>query len=114
MRPFGTLIEMTAKFREPSIPGARLERVRPPVVNRLDEGVTELFDHACLTNDLEAAVDLVALAEKWHARRPYMDEQQARIGGVFLKRMQGELERRHILRAARHAMSAGRAEANKA
>jgi hypothetical protein len=49
MRPFGSLIDKTVNFREPSIPGARLERIRPPVVPRLDEGITELFDYACIT-----------------------------------------------------------------
>src|ERR1019366_5532314 len=102
MRPFGTLIDKTVKFREPTIPGARLERVNPPVTHRLDEGIADLFNHACIINDLEAATDLVALLEKWHARRSYGDEQQRRVGGVHLKRMHGELERRHIMRGTRY------------
>jgi len=102
MRPFGTLIEKTIKFREPTVPGARLERVNPPVTHRLDEGVADLFDHACIINELEAAADLVALLEKWHARRSYGDEQQRRAGAVHLKRMHGELERRHITRGTRY------------
>jgi hypothetical protein len=114
MRPFGTLIDKTIKFREPSIPGARLERVQPPAINRLDEGIKELFDNACLSNDLDAAADLIALAEKWHARRPYSDEHHKQVGGVHVKRMHGELERRHIMHAARHAISGGRAEADRA
>jgi hypothetical protein len=102
MRPFGTLIDKTVKFREPAIPGARLERVNPPVVDRLDEGITDLFNYACTTNDLEAAADLVALLDNWHVRRSYGDEQQRRLGGVHLKRMHGELERRHIMRGTRY------------
>ena len=98
MRPFGTLIDKTARFREPPIPGSRLERVQPSVAHRLDEGITELFDYACITNDLEAAADLVALMETWHARRSYGDERQKRASGLHLKRMHGELERRHITR----------------
>ena len=102
MRPFAALIDKSAKFREPTIPGSRLERVQPPpMTNRLDEGVRELFDHACILADLEAAADLVALAEKWHERRSHDDEQQRRAGGVNLKRMHGELERRHIMRGTR-------------
>jgi hypothetical protein len=108
MRPFGSLIEKAAKFREPPIPGARLDRVRPATVHRLDEGITELFDYACITSDLEAAADLVALMEKWHARRAYEDEEQRRPGGIQLKRMLGELERRLIMRGGRLA-AAGRA-----
>jgi hypothetical protein len=103
MRPFGSLIEKAAKFREPPIPGARLDRVRPATVHRLDEGITELFDYACITGDLEAAADLLALMEKWHARRAYDDEEQRRPGSVQLKRMRAELERRHIMRGSRLA-----------
>ena len=98
MRPFGTLIDQTIKFREPTIPGSRLERVNPPVTHRLDEGIADLFNDACIINDLDAAADLVGLLEKWHARRSYGDEQQRRVDGVHLKRMHGELERRHIAR----------------
>jgi hypothetical protein len=103
MRPFAALIERSAKFREPEIPGARLERAHPPAVHRLDEGIRELFDYACITNDLEAATDLVALMEKWHARRSYDDDEQQRMGGIYLKRMHGELHRRHITLGTRPA-----------
>jgi hypothetical protein len=101
MRPFGTLIEKAVKFREPSIPGARLDRVVPRTENRLDEGINELFEYACITNDLEAAGDLVGLIEKWHARRSYRDYEQRRLVAVQLKRMHGELDRRHIMRGTR-------------
>jgi hypothetical protein len=103
MRPFGTLIDKSLKFREPSIPGGRMERVQPPAVSRLDEGITELFDYACIANDLETAADLVSLVEKLHARRPYRDEQQRHVGAIGLKRMHGELERRRIMRDFRPA-----------
>jgi hypothetical protein len=103
MRPFGTLIEKTVKFREPTIPGARLERANPPVANRLIEGAADLFSHACVINDLDAAGDVVAMLEKWHARRSHGDEQQRRVAGIHLKRMQAELERRRIMRGNLHA-----------
>ena len=105
VRPFGSLIEKGIKFREPSIPDARLERVNPPAMHRLDDGITELFNNACINNDLEAAADLIALSEKWRARRSYEDENQRRLDGVRLKRMHGELERRHIVRGTRPATS---------
>ncbi len=101
MRPFGTLIEKTIRFREPTIPGQRLDRVNPSVAHRLDEGIAELFHTACIVNDLDAAADLVAVMEQWHTRRWYGDEQQQRAGAIHLKRMQGELERRHIMRGTR-------------
>jgi hypothetical protein len=106
MRPFGTLIEKALKFREPSIPGARLDRVVPRTTNRLDEGINELFEFACITNDLDTAGDLVALIEMWHARRRYKDYEQRRVVAIQLKRMRGELDRRHIMRGTRPATTA--------
>jgi hypothetical protein len=107
MRPFGTLIEKTArmrepgKTREPAIPEARLERVRPASLSRLDEAILEMFDHACIIGDLDVAADLVVLMERRHARVVHEDEQQKRIGGVHLKRMWGELDRRYIMKGIR-------------
>lgn len=101
MRPFGTLIQKTVKFREPSIPDARLDRVLPRTEHRLEEGINELFEYACITSDLEAAGDLVALMEKWHARRVYKDAERRRLVAIQLKRMRGELDRRHIMRGTR-------------
>jgi hypothetical protein len=101
MRPFGTLVEKAVKFRAPSIPSARLDRVRPRTGYRLDEGINELFDYACITSDLDAAGDLVALMEQWHARRSYKDFEQRRLVVIQLKRMRGELDRRHIMRGTR-------------
>ncbi len=102
MRPFGSLIQKAVKFREPSIPGARLD----PACGRmpgypLDEGISELFEYACITRDLEAAGDLVVLMETWHARRRYKDSEQRRLVVIQLKRMRGELDRRHIMRGTR-------------
>jgi hypothetical protein len=98
MRPFGTLIEKAVKFREPSIPGARLDRVTPRTENWLVEGTYELFEHACITSDLETAAELMALLAKWHGRRTYKDYEQRRLVIIQLKRMRGELDRRHIMR----------------
>jgi hypothetical protein len=98
MRMFGSLVEKGAKFREPTIPGQRLERVNPSLVNYLDEGVRELFNYACAANELDDAADLLALARTWHARRAYADELQSRTGEIFVERMAGELKRRHIMR----------------
>jgi hypothetical protein len=95
---FGSLVERGAKFREPVIPGQRLERVNPSLVNHLDEEIRELFNYACVANELEDAADLLALARTWHARRSYADDEQRQTGGIFLERMTGELKRRHIMR----------------
>ena len=105
MRPFGTLIDKTIKFREPTIPGTRLDRANPSATNRLGEGIADLFHAACIVNDLDTAADLVALMEKWHARHWHGDEQKRRIGGVHVARMRGELERRHIMRGTQNAVA---------
>lgn len=101
MRPFGTLIQKTLQFREPPIPGTRLDRVTPRAAFPMDEGIKELFDYACITKDLDAAADLVALLERWHARRRYADHEQRRFVVIQLKRMRGELDRRHIMLGTR-------------
>lgn len=103
MRPFGSLIDKAIQLSKPPIPDPRLARVNPPVMSRLDEGLTELFDHACITGELEVAADLLALLERWRAHRTYADEQRRQMAGVHLKRMRGELERRHIMRGTRFA-----------
>jgi hypothetical protein len=99
---------MAVQLSKPPIPDPRLTRVNPPVMSRLDEGITELFDHACISGELEAAGDLLALLQRWQSRRSYADEQQRRMAGVHLKRMSGELERRHIMRGTRFADHGGR------
>lgn len=101
MRPFGSLIDKAVQLRKPAIPDRRLARVNPPVLSRLDDGVIELFDQACITGELEAAADLLAVLEQWLGRRRYTDDAQRRMGGVHLKRMHGELDRRHIMRGTR-------------
>jgi hypothetical protein len=101
MAHFGSLIDKTFKAREPQVPSARLERVNPPVTNRLDEWGAELFDYACSAGELESAAELLALLEKWHARRDHADEQHRKTGAIRLKRMTGELERRHIMKGIR-------------
>ena len=107
MRPFGTLIDKTAKMREPpkarehAIPESRLERARPPSVSRLEEAMLEMFEHACLSGDLDMATDLVVLMERQHERIAHADPEQKRSGGVRLKRMWGELDRRYIMKGIR-------------
>jgi hypothetical protein len=101
MRPFGILVDQAMKLREPSIPSDRQARVNPPPLRLLDDAVTEAFNQACIAGDLEAAADLLALVEKWHSRRSYSGEQARRTDRIFAKRMQGELERRHIIRGTR-------------
>jgi hypothetical protein len=101
MRPFGSIIVKTIGFRAHSVPGSRLERAIPPAVSKLDEGVIDLFNCACMMTELGAAADLVTLMAKWHAGRSYHDFEEKRVVATHLKRMQSELERRHIMKGMR-------------
>ena len=35
----------------------------------LDDALAMVFDRSCATNNLDAAVDLLAVLEKWHDKR---------------------------------------------
>jgi hypothetical protein len=114
MRSFGSLVEKAVRMREPSIPASRRDRANPPPLNHLDEGLSELFNQACVCGDLDAATDLAALLEQWHARRDYSDEQARRLDRIALKRMHGEVERRQIMRGGYYPNSGLRAAAFRA
>jgi len=102
MRAFSIRMSKDISLPEPPIPEARLARAVPPpppvAVNILDEAVSEAFNMACLLGDLDEAAELLALRVKWHARRSYSDETARRTDRIALRRMHGELERRHIMR----------------
>ena len=100
MRMFSVLVDKAVKFREPAIPDKRLTRVNPPAANRLEEGIMEVFTLACAAGDLEAAADLLALVEKWQARRPPVDEAAKRTASLWTRRMRGELERQHTMKGS--------------
>jgi hypothetical protein len=93
MRTFGFLVNRSSALHEVRIPGARLERVNQALKRRLDDDVEEVFQRACASNDLEAAHDLLAVLEKWHARRSASYGRERRIGGAALQRARKELER---------------------
>ena len=103
MKPFGT---KTAPPRAATIPEARLARVHPSPTHRLDEDVMEAFTLACSLDELEAAADLMALMQRWQSRRVHADEQEKRFGRLHLRRMLGELERRHVMRGAKRDQNA--------
>jgi hypothetical protein len=95
MRSFAALIEK-ARMRDPGIPDSRLIRAQPGQLHRLDEGIAELFDHACITGDLVSATDLVVLMEKWLPLHTEGDDELRQATGVRLKRMRAELVRRYV------------------
>ena len=100
MRAFGILLDKTVRLRGPTIPNGRQARANPPAVRLLDEAMCEVFNEACLIGELEVAADLLALMEKSSARRSYADEETKNTDRICLRRMRGELERRHIMRGS--------------
>jgi hypothetical protein len=103
MRTFGFMLKKSSGFSEPRIPSARLARVNQSLKRRLDDDVEEVFNRACTANDLEAAADLLAVLEKWHARRSASYGRERRISGAAVLRTRRELERLGAIRASRAA-----------
>ena len=103
MRTFGFMVKKSASLHEVRIPTARLARVNQSLKRRLDDDVEEVFHRACATNDLESASDLLALLEKWHARRSASYGRERRISGANLQRARKELERLTMLHGANKA-----------
>jgi hypothetical protein len=110
MRTFGFIGSKTTRMHEVQIPGARLARVNQSLKRRLDDDVEEVFNRACATNDLESASDLLALLEKWHARRQANYGRERRITGVGLQRARKELERLATLHGSKAAVATAPAE----
>jgi hypothetical protein len=108
MRTFGFIGKQSPRLTEVQIPGSRLARVNQSLKRRLDDDVEEVFNRACATNDLEAATDLLALLEKWHARRQANYGRERRITGVGLERARKELDRLTVLQGAKTAVPPAR------
>ena len=108
MRTFGFLVNRSSSLHEVRIPGARLARVNQSLKRRLDDDLEEVFNRACATNDLEAATDLLALLDKWHARRSASYGRERRINSAALERARKDLERLMVLQTNRAAAADAR------
>jgi hypothetical protein len=97
MRSFGFLVNRNTSLHEVRIPGSRMARVNQSLKRRLDDDVEEVFHRACATNDLESAKDLLAVLEKWHARRQALYGRERRISGASVQRARKEVERLCLL-----------------
>ena len=93
MRTFGFLSNKSTALHDVRIPGERLARVNQSLKRRLDDDLEEVFNRALATNDLEAAADLMAVMEKWHARRSASYGRERRINSASLDRARKELDR---------------------
>jgi hypothetical protein len=104
MRLFSSKINDGVSFAPPPIPDARLSRVTQTAsaaADLLDQSVTDTFNQACLLGDLGAAADLLEIRVRWHERRAYPNEHARRTDRIALRRLQGELERRCIMKGVR-------------
>ncbi len=103
MKGFGFLLGKGSGLRAPQIPGARMERVNQALKRRLDDDIEEVFNRAIAANDIESANDLLALMEKWHARRQVRYGRERRISGMGVQRARRELDRLSLSNAGRAA-----------
>jgi hypothetical protein len=103
VRPFGFLLKRSRGMAAPRIPAARQERLNQSFRRRLSDGIELLLDEACITNNLSAAADLLALLEKWHAGHPAGYGRERRINNATLQRARRDLERLRTLRGLRTA-----------
>jgi hypothetical protein len=100
MRTFGFLVNRSTSLHEVRIPGSRLARLHQSLKRRLDDDLEDVFARACAMNDLESAGDLLAVMEKWHARRSASYGRERRISGASIERARKELERLCMLHGA--------------
>jgi hypothetical protein len=101
MRTFGFLVNRSSSLHEVRIPGDRLARVNQSLKRRLDDDLEAVFNRACATNDLEAAADLLAVMEKWHARRSASYGRERRINSAAIDRARKDLERLVVLHGSK-------------
>lgn len=103
VKHFSLLIGRKSRVREPSgitpnIRGVVQQTAGPQVPSTT---VNHLFKSACESGDLDAAADVVALLETWHARRFYTSAEQRQADHGVLLRMRTELEHQRHLKATR-------------
>jgi hypothetical protein len=100
MNPFAIFSKKGAATREQRIPDNRLARVTQSFQRRLDDDIEAVFNRACISNDVDAAADLLALMEKWHERRKTSYGGERRINDDALRRARRALERLVVLHRA--------------
>jgi len=103
MKNFELLIFPTDRVRSVQKPLATPPVVAKPAGHPLDDEARELFNLACIAGDLEGAAEVLAMLERWMARRTYENAAQRRADKTHMLRMRGELERRHRMAGVRLA-----------
>lgn len=101
MKSFGFLVEKLGAFLEPSVPEDRLSRANPPGNQMIDEAIKTAFDVACMHGELETGAELLAVLEKRLAALGGRETMARQAGGSLVRRMRGELHRRHVMGGTR-------------
>jgi hypothetical protein len=78
----------------PRRPDAPPADARQTLRRRMEDRIESLYNRACMANDLEAASDLLALLEKWFARRSANPGRERRVNAAALQRARRRLEQR--------------------
>ena len=92
MKPTKFLIRTGANLHAPPNPAGRLVHSNRPPQRRLEDHLASVFYRACASNDTEGAADVLAVLEKWHAKRLAKNE-RARRNDSEIKAMRAELGR---------------------
>jgi hypothetical protein len=74
------------------LPGPPPTDARKSLRRRMEDQIESLYNKACKANDLEAASDLLALLEKWFARRSARAGRERRVDRAALQRVRRRLE----------------------
>ena len=72
-------VEKKVGISEQRIPDNKLARVTQSFQRRLDDDIEAVLNCACISNNLEAATELLALFEKWQERRQMAHSPERRI-----------------------------------
>jgi hypothetical protein len=99
MRQFGFRVNVSPNLRETPVPG-RMARTNPSYRRRLDDSMVDVFDRACIGNNLDAAADVLTLLDRWHDRRSVKYGSERRIDDRDLVVMRTELNRLTALRTS--------------
>lgn len=93
MRPLSNLLYRNcSNMSEPRLPTPRPPDPRKSIRRRMEDQIEALYNRARIGNDLEAASDLLALLEKWFARRPVQVGRERRTNAAALLRARRDLE----------------------
>jgi hypothetical protein len=93
MRPPNFLLyNACANLSTRRLPGPTPSDARKSARRRMEDQIESLYNKACKANDLEAASDLLALLEKWFARRSARAGRERRVDRAALQRVRRRLE----------------------